>query len=397
MHPRKADIINNMGVKHITDATGPDFICKRGYLMSPRQFGNGWNEHYFVLRGSFLRKRTRGRSSFSRILPKSNSDVEYILTGSIVRDIPETPHAFEVVVQQPNLNHHGVSRVKFLCQFEAERCAWVNALHLAATQKMAAPEHLVDIVRRMLKDITCTDRRSKFRVYKQCFRGNDAMAWLVKEETDGNNYAEAYHLASQLSGCGLVYHVTHKRDLCDSIDLFRASACVGDSSVAGNANAVGFTSIEPNGAIEEEVDGNTDSELEDSSSNGDALDLVELLDITYSALETPFMSVDQRMKLIESDLSRIQVSLAFVHVLLILLGVWLLLSSSFERWSFFLFLLLCFTFTLEFYACRVLRSLPVSEHDTATTKAEVVTPSNISPSSQLDGFRQPALEEESDR
>ncbi len=388
MHPHKADIIYKMSVEHITDSTGPEFICKCGYLMSPRQPGNGWDEQYYVLRGSFLRKRTTGR-----LLSKLNGEVEYVLTGSIVRDIPETRDAFEVVLQA-NRNRHGITSLKFACQFEVEKCAWVKALHLAAARSMAPPEHLVDIAQRMLKNITCTDRQHHFRVYKQCFKGSEAIAWIVKEET-GGNYKEACDLATQLSDCGLVYHVTHKRDLCYGFHLFRFAAYVGDSSVERNVSAVDVTSNGSNGSngMTEEESESTDSKSEASSSNTDTLDLVDSLDITCAALETSCLSMEQRTKSIESDLSRILISLAFIHILLILLGVWLLLSNSFERWSFVMFLMLCFTFTLEFFACRVPRLLSVSEPD--TRKAEVMS-SSISPSSQLDVFRQHALEEKSD-
>ncbi len=391
MHPHKADVVCKMSIKHITDSTGPEFLCKCGYLMSPRQSGRGWDEHYYVLRGSFLRTRTTGRLlSFRGALPKLHGEAEYVLTGSIVRDIPETRDAFEVVLQE-NRNRHGIISLKFACQFEVEKYSWVKALHLAAIRSMAPPEHLVDIAQRMLKNITCTDRRHHFRVYKQCFRGSEAMAWLVKEET-GGNYKKACNLATQLSNCGLVYHVTHKRDLCDGFHFFRFAACVGDSSAERNISATDVTSNGSNGMIEEESK-STGSEVEENSSNADALDLVDSLDITCSALETSYLSMEQRAKSIESDLSRILISLAFVHVLLILLCVCLLSSNSFERWSFVVFFILCFTFTLEFFACRVPRSLSVSEPD--TKKAEVM-PSNISPSSQLDVFRHPALEEKSD-
>ncbi len=385
-----------MGVKYLKDSMGPEFLYKRGYLMSPLRLGGVWDEHYYVLRGSFLRKRTTGRLlSFGGVSAKLNDEVEYTLTGSLVRDIPEPHAAFELVLLA-NINHHGTASIKFACLSEEEKCAWTQALCLAATRRMAPPEPLVDIANRMLNSITCTDRRYHIRVYKQCFRGNEAMAWLVKET--GGNYTEACDLATRLSDCGLVYHVTHKRDLCDGFYFFRFAACLGDG-VEGNGNEA---DVPTSGMIEEEAEegASTDSE-EEKSSNTDISDLVGSLDLTCSILESSYLSVEDQIESIKADLSRnadmVFTSLAFVHMMLILLAVWLLLSNnSFGRWNVFVFFVMCIIFMLEFFACRAPCSLSVMRSRSLDKKEAEVMLSRISPSSKMDIFQQPVLEENSD-
>ncbi len=395
MHPHRADTTDKMSVKRVTGSVGPEFLCKLGYLMNPRPSGDGWDEHYYILRGSFLRKCTTGRLLPLRggILPKLyDNEVEYVLTGSLVRDGPETQAKFEVELLL-NRDYSGTCTIKFKCQYEEEKNAWTQAIRLASTQKMAPPVTLVDTAQRMLNIITCRDRRHHFRVYKQCFRGDKAMACLVKE-TSGN-YKEAYDLATRLSECGLVYHVKHKRDLCDGFHFFRFAACVGNGA-EGNGNDADVLS---SGILEEEAEEgeSTDSE-EGFPSNDDVSERIDSLDVSYSALEGSQLSREVRVELVKSDLSRkadmVFTSLVFVHMLLILLGVWLLLSNPFAMWNCSMFFIMCIIFVLEFIACRAPRSLSMSLLD--TKEAELMARS-VPPSSQLDVFQQPTLGDISER
>ncbi len=384
-----------MGVKCLKDSVGPEFLSKRGYLMSPLPLGDGWDEHYYVLRGSFLRKHTTGV-----LIPfgggpaaKLNDEVEYTLTGSLVRDIPNSHNAFEVVLLA-NRNHHGTTTsIKFACCSEEDKKSWTQALRLAASQRMVPPEPLVDIAHRMLNSITCKDRRHHIRVYKQCFRGNEGMAWLVKET--GGNCKEACDLATHLSDCGLVYHVTHKRDLCDGFNFFRFAACL-DDGVEGNGNV---SDVPTSVMLEEEAEEGASTDSEDGkSSNTDMFDLMSSLDVTCSILESSRLSVEDQVESIRADISRkadmVFTSLGFVHILLMLLAVWLLFSNSFSRWSLFMSLTACIVFLLEFFALRAPCSLSVMR--SLDTKEAKVILSSISPSSHMEMFQQPGLEEKSD-
>ena len=69
--------------------------------------------------------------------------------------------------------------------------------------------------------VTAVSRRHKLKWFQDCFRGSDAVTWLVEAGGAGSR-EEAVEVGCEMMELGLIYHVTHRHGFSDkSYRLYR--------------------------------------------------------------------------------------------------------------------------------------------------------------------------------
>ena len=123
----------------------------------------------------------------------------------------------------------------YILTWECCHCGEANVMHSSSPSRTASPsfarrrERLEDIATELQKGVEIKDRAYRWRKYKRCFLGSDAVSWLQSHVMDCESEAGALKLGNEMIRFGFFHHVVDEHMLENKYLFYRFSGEHGSS------------------------------------------------------------------------------------------------------------------------------------------------------------------------